>query len=665
MTTNPYRNIFTPVTVGTHSLKNRIVMGSMHTGLEEREDGPERLAAFYGERAAQGCALIVTGGYSVNDAGKLNAHAASFDTAEFADAQKPVPAAVHAHGGRILLQLLHSGRYGYHGDIVAPSPIRSPINKNTPKEMTEAEIQQTIADFAKCAALAQRAGYDGVEIMGSEGYLINTFTAPCTNHRTDQWGGSFENRARFPLSIIQAVRDATGPDFIIMYRLSVLDIVEGGSPLSEVRDLAQLVETAGADVINSGIGWHEARVPTIAQAVPRAGFAWATARVRDALKQIPIVAVNRVNTPDVAEKIIAEGEADMVSMARPFLADPAFVSKAEADRADRINTCIACNQACLDNYFRGLVSSCLVNPRACQETLIVTEPTGSAKKVAVVGAGPAGLSCAEGLAARGHDVTLFEANPAIGGQFALAREIPGKQEFAETLRYFTVRMEELGVTVKLNSKADFDTLKAFDEVVLASGVKPRIPDIDGVDHPSVMTYAELLSGEREAGSRVAVVGAGGIGIDVSVFLTEKESHSYTDPDAFRTHWGVDRALDNPPPVRDVTLLQRRAGKMGIGPGRTTGWVHRISLTKARVEMIPEVQYERIDDRGLTISTPEGPRLIACDTVVLCAGQESVTELESPLREAGIPVHVIGGAKLAAEVDANRAISEGVTVANAI
>lgn len=665
MSSNTYENVFTPVKVGTHLLKNRIVMGSMHTGLEEREDGPERLAAFYGARAEQGCALIVTGGYSVNDAGKLNTHAASFDTKEFAETQKPIPKAVQAHGGRILLQLLHSGRYGYHGDIVAPSPIRAPINKNAPKEMSEAEIEQTISDFAKSAALAQEAGFDGVEIMGSEGYLINTFTAPCTNHRTDRWGGSFENRARLPVAIIEAVREATGPDFIIMYRLSVLDIVEGGSPLSEVRDLAQMVETAGADVINSGIGWHEARVPTIAQAVPRAGFAWATARVRDALKDIPIVAVNRVNTPEVAERIIADGEADMVSMARPFLADPAFVSKSEAGRGDRINTCIACNQACLDNYFRGLVSSCLVNPRACQETLIPSTQAENQKRVAVVGAGPAGLSCAEGLAERGHAVTLFEAGPAIGGQFALAREIPGKQEFAETLRYFTVRLDELGVEVKLSTVATSEDLKGFDEVVLASGVKPRIPAIEGVDHPSVMTYAELLSGVREAGSRVAVVGAGGIGIDVSVYLTEKDSSSYEDPDAFRSHWGVDRELDNPPPVREVTLLQRRAGKMGIGPGRTTGWIHRLSLTKARVEMIPEVSYERIDDRGLTIMTPEGPRLISCDTIVLCAGQESVTDLEAPLRDKGIPVHVIGGAKLAAEVDANRAISEGVNLANAI
>ncbi len=657
-----YPHVFTPIRIGPHEIPNRIVMGSMHTGLEERDGGVERLAAFYGERAEQGCALIVTGGFSVNGAGRLDAGAASFDTEAMAEAHRPIPAAVHAAGGRILLQLLHAGRYGYHRDIVAPSPIRAPINKNEPRGLTAAEIEQTIEDFANSARLARQAGYDGVEIMGSEGYLINEFTAACTNHRTDEWGGSFENRIRFPLRIVEAVRAATGPDFILMYRLSVLDIVEGGSPLSEVRDLAQRLEQAGADVLNSGIGWHEARTPTIAQAVPRAGFAWATARVRDALTRIPIVAVNRVNVPEVAEAIIATGQADMVSMARPFLADGGFVAKAAAGRPEAINTCIACNQACLDHYFNGEVSSCLVNPRACHETILTWNPAAAPQRVAVVGSGPAGLSCAEVLAMRGHVVTLFEAQDHIGGQFSLASAVPGKQEFHETLRYFTHRIAELKIDLRLSTKVDAAALTSFDAVILASGVVPFMPQIDGIDHSSVMTYADLLSGARQAGDRVAVIGAGGIGIDVSVFLTEGQGRAHLDPDVFRRHWGVDRSAETPPPHRQVTLLQRRGGKMGIGPGRTTGWVHRLSLLKAKVEMIPDVEYRRIDDAGLTIVVAGEDRTIPCDSIVVCAGQISRSELEAPLKAAGIPVHLIGGAKLATEVDAKRAIAEGVRIA---
>jgi 2,4-dienoyl-CoA reductase (NADPH2) len=657
-----YPHIFTPIQIGTQTLPNRLIMGSMHTGLEERDGGIDRMSAFYGERAKHGCALIITGGFSVNAAGQLDRKSASFNTPEIAQAHKPIPQVVHDHGGRILLQILHAGRYGYHGEIVAPSPIRAPINKTVPREMTEAEIEQTIADFAQAAVYAKEAGYDGVEVMGSEGYLINEFTAPCTNHRTDQWGGSFENRIRFPLRIIQAVRAATGPDFILMYRLSVLDIVEGGSPLSEVRELAQRVEAAGADVINSGIGWHEARTPTIAQAVPRAGFAWATARVKDALSHIPIAAVNRINMPETAEEILSSGQADMVSMARPFLADAAFVEKAKAGKPQQINTCIACNQACLDHYFVGEVSSCLVNPRACHETLLTWTPATAAKTVAVVGAGPAGLSCAEVLAERGHHVTVFEAADQIGGQFRLASAIPGKQEFKETLRYYTTRITELGITLKLSTAATLEDLTAFDEVILATGVLPRIPDIDGITHPSVITYADLLSGKRQAGDRVAVIGAGGIGIDVSVYLTEGDSDSHLNPDAFRRHWGVDQPANNPPPAREVTLLQRRSGKMGVGPGKTTGWVHRLSLLKAKVEMIPDVVYQRIDDHGLTILSGAEQRTLPCDTIVLCAGQTSQTALLAPLQAAGIPTHLIGGAKLATEVDAKRAIAEGIAVA---
>ena len=657
-----YPHLFTPISVTGQTLSNRLVMGSMHTGLEERPGGEERLAAFYAERAEHGCALIVTGGYSVNNAGRLDARAARFDTQAMADAHRPITEGVHAHGGRILLQVLHAGRYGYHDDIVAPSPIRAPINKATPREMTDAEIEQTIDDYARSALLARDAGYDGVEVMGSEGYLINEFTAPCTNKRTDRWGGSFENRVRFPLRIVEAVKKAAGPDFIVMYRLSVLDIVEGGSPLAEVRALATLIEETGADIVNSGIGWHEARVPTIAQAVPRGGYAWATARVKDALKSIPIVAVNRVNMPAEAEAIIASGQADMVSMARPFLADAAFVDKSRVGAADRINTCIACNQACLDHYFNGQISSCLVNPRACHETVLTWDPTAQPKRIAVVGAGPAGLSTAEVLAERGHDVTLFEAQDRIGGQFQLASAVPGKQEFLETLRYFKTRIEELGITLNLSTRADAAKLSDYDTVILATGVVPRVPDIPGVDHPSVIPYPELLTGARDPGAKVAVIGAGGIGVDVSVFLTEKDSAAHTDPNAFKSHWGIDGPAENPPPVRQVTLLQRREGKMGAGPGKTTGWVHRLSLLKARVEMIPGVTYERIDDAGLTITVGGERRTIACDSIILCAGQESLNDLESELAVAGVDVHVIGGAKLAAEVDAKRAIAEGVELA---
>lgn len=662
---NPYPHLFTPITIAGHELPNRVVMGSMHTGLEERDDGVPRLAAFYEERAAAGCALIVTGGVSVNEDGKLGPSERPFSTDAIAEEHRPVPEAVHRHGGRILLQLLHAGRYGYHKGIVAPSQIRAPINRVTPREMTEADIERTIADFAKSAALAESSGYDGVEIMGSEGYLLNEFTAPRTNHREDQWGGDFENRIRFPLAVVAAVRAAVKPGFIIMYRLSVLDIVDGGSPLSEVRTLAARVETAGADVINSGIGWHEARTPTIAQAVPRAGFAWATERVRDALSSIPIVAVNRVNTPEVAEDVLAKGQADMVSMARPFLADGAFVEKAARGAAHMINTCIACNQACLDHYFMGKVSTCLVNPRACHETVKTWTPAATRKRVAVVGAGPAGLACAEILAERGHAVTLFEAQDHIGGQFELAKAIPGKHEFGETLRYFTNRIAALGIDLRLNTNADVETLSRFEAVVLASGVRPRVPAIPGVEHPSVMTYADLLSGARSAGERVAVIGAGGIGVDVSVYLTEGEGRSHLDPAAFRAHWGVETELDEAAPPRQVTLLQRRSGKMGAGPGRTTGWVHRLSLIKAGVRMIPDVVYERIDDDGLTIFANGTPETIACDSIILCAGQESVTDLEAPLSAAGVDVHLIGGAKLATEVDAQRAIAEGVEVAAGI
>lgn len=655
--TSPYPHLFTPLKVGRHTLPNRILMGSMHTGLEEQgEPGLARLAAFYSERAQGGCSLMVTGGFSPNFDGRLGAEGGIIVDTD-ADHHQQVTDAVHAQGSRILLQLLHAGRYGYHPDIVAPSAIRSPINKNTPREMTEDDIQRTISEYARAAQIAQAAGYDGVELMGSEGYLINEFTAPRTNKRTDNWGGSFENRTRFPVQVIKAVRAATDPQFIIMYRLSVLDIVEDGSPFSEVAALAKLAEAAGADILNSGIGWHEARIPTIAQAVPRAGWTWATEKLMGKVS-IPLIATNRINTPEKAEQVIADGHADMVSMARPFLADADFAAKAKDGRADEINTCIACNQACLDHYFKGKDATCLVNPRACRETVLTWKPAETARKIAVVGAGVAGLSCATTAAQRGHDVTLFEAAEQIGGQFLLARHIPGKEEFNETLRYFGNRADAFGISVKLGTRADAAMLAEFDDVVVATGVTPRVPDINGIGHACVMTYEELLSGARQPGKRVAVIGAGGVGVDVAVHLVERGGKSHLDPAEFRATWGVATEAANHTPAHEVVLLQRSAGKMGSGPGKTTGWVHRLVLHRARVEMIANVTYNKIDDEGLHISVGNEDRLISCDSVVLCSGQVSINSLADELKADGRSAHVIGGASFAGELDAQRAIEEG-------
>ena len=652
-----FPHLFTPLKVGRHTLPNRILMGSMHTGLEEQGDaGLARLAAFYAERARGGCSLMVTGGFSPNSEGRLGGDG-GFLVDEDAERHQQVTDAVHGEDSRIMLQLLHAGRYGYHRDIVAPSPIRSPINKNTPREMTEDDIQRTISEYARAAQIALSAGYDGVEIMGSEGYLINEFTAPCTNRRTDRWGGSFENRARLPVQVIKAVRAATDPQFIIMFRLSVLDIVQGGSPFEEVAALAKLAEAAGADILNSGIGWHEARIPTIAQAVPRAGWTWATGRLMGKVA-IPLIASNRINTPETAEQVIADRHADMVSMARPFLADAGFADKARRGRPEEINTCIACNQACLDHYFSGKDATCLVNPRACRETLISWQPTVKPRAIAVVGAGVAGLSCAVTAAERGHEVTLFEAADQIGGQFLLARHIPGKEEFNETLRYYRNRASAFGVALKLNSRADTARLAGFDDVVMATGVTPRMPDIAGVDHPCVMTYEELLSGVRQPGRRVAVIGAGGVGVDVAVHLVERGSASHLDPVAFRSTWGVAQDVAVHEPAHDVVLLQRSDGRMGNGPGKTTGWVHRLALLRANVEMIAGVTYRRIDDEGLHISVGDEDRLVQCDSIVLCAGQLAVNALADDLKAEGRPVHVIGGASFAGELDAQRAIEEG-------
>ena len=636
-------------------------MGSMHTNLEEQgEAGLARLAAFYAERARGGCALMVTGGFAPNEEGRMGA-AGGYLTEADGDLHRPVTEAVHRDGGRILLQLLHAGRYGYHADIVAPSPIKSPINKDTPREMTEADIERTIADYARAAVIARNAGYDGVEIMGSEGYLINEFTAPRTNKREDRWGGSFENRSRFPLAVIEAVRAATAPDFIVMYRISALDVVDGGSPFEEVAALAKAAEGAGADIINSGVGWHEAPVPTITQAVPRGGWIWATARLMGEVT-VPLIGTNRINTPDVAEEIVAEGRADMVSMARPFLADADFMAKAKCGQPERINTCIACNQACLDHYFTGKEATCLVNPRAGRETVLTWGPAARSKRIAVVGAGVAGLSCASIAAERGHEVTLFEAAEEIGGQFLLARRIPGKEEFNETLRYFRNRIDALGVALKTGTRVGADDLTGFDDVVVATGVAPRMPEIEGIDHPMVMTYEELLSGARQPGRRVAVMGAGGVGVDVAVHLVERGHYSHLDAETFRTTWGIERDAAPGAPAHEVTLLKRSDGRMGSGPGKTTGWVHRMVLLRAKVEMIPGVTYRRVDDQGLHISAQGEDRLIACDTVVLCAGQEPVDGLVGALEDAGRRPHVIGGAKVARELDAQRAIEEGTMVA---
>ena len=659
-----YPHIFTPIQVGTQTLPSRILMGSMHTCMEEDHGDYDKIAAYFGERARGGCALMVTGGFAPTAEGRMLVKPNTFMTEDDAAAHRQIPEAVHAEGGRILLQILHAGRYGYHPDIVAPSPIKSPINKDTPREMTVEDIERTLDAMAHSAALAEHAGYDGIEFLGSEGYLFTEFLAQHTNQREDEWGGSLENRARFSREAVRRARAAVSDDFIIMFRLSVWDGIPNGSTPDEIVQTAKWLEEAGATLINSGVGWHEAQIPTISQAVPRGGFAFATKRLMGEVS-IPVVASNRINTPEIAEEIIASGAADMVSMARPFLADPALVAKSQAGLASRINTCIACNQACLDHYFVGQRISCLVNPRAAHETELLVEPVATAKSVAVIGGGPAGMSAAATAAERGHKVTLFEAGEKLGGQFLLAREIPGKEEFGETLRYFGNRFADLGVDVRLGHKAVANDFADHDEVILATGVDPRIPDIPGVDHPKVVTYAELLSGAKQAGERVAVIGAGGVGVDVSVWLVEKGHKSHLEADAFRSHWGIEQEATEQTPDHKVTLLQRSEGRMGNGPGKSTGWVHGISLRRAGVEMLGGVTYDRIDDDGLHITVKDEPRTIPCDTVVICAGANSVTALQAEIEAMGKPLHIIGGAKEAGELDAQRAFDEGVRLAAAI
>ena len=675
-----YPNLLEPLDLGFTKLRNRTLMGSMHTGLEEAKNGFERLAAFYAERARGGAGLIVTGGIAPNVEGGVFQHAAKMTTDEESDKHRIITDAVHAADGKICMQILHAGRYAYSPELVAPSAIQAPINPFKPRELDEAGIEKQIQDYADCAALAQRAGYDGVEVMGSEGYFINQFIVSHTNHRTDRWGGSYENRIRLPIEIVRRVRERVGENFILIYRLSMLDLIEDGSTWEEVVHLAKEIEKAGATIINTGIGWHEARVPTIATSVPRGAFTKVTARLKGEVS-IPLVTTNRINMPDVAEKILAEGDADMVSMARPFLADADLVLKAAEDRADEINTCIGCNQACLDHTFSGKLTSCLVNPRACHETELTYVKTSKPKAIAVVGAGPAGLAFATVAAERGHKVTLFDAGSEIGGQFNVAKLIPGKEEFYETLRYFRVMLDKYQVDVRLNTRVSAEDLKAggFDEVILATGVKPRTPEIEGIDHPKVIGYLDALLERKPVGQKVAVIGAGGIGFDVSEFIVHKGTSAAVDTDHFMREWGVDLSVEHrggiqgvepevPEPAREVYLLQRKASKVGKNLGKTTGWIHRTSLKNRQVQMVPGVTYRKIDDEGLHITvTPKGAeqgedRVLPVDTIIVCAGQEPLRELQSDLEAAGLPVHLIGGSDVAAELDAKRAINQGSRLA---
>ncbi|MEZ8310225.1 FAD-dependent oxidoreductase [Vibrio splendidus] len=662
-----YPHLLEPLDLGFTQLRNRVLMGSMHTGLEENKEGLHKLAAFYEERAKGGVGLIVTGGFSPNLRGRLTPFSAEFSKVKHAKAHQVVTEAVHKHGGKIALQLLHAGRYAMHPFAQSASGIKAPIAKFAPSEMSPRQIKKTIGAFANSAELAQVAGYDGIEIMGSEGYLINQFICKRTNMRYDEWGGSYEKRMRFPLEIVKSIREAVGKDFIIIFRLSMLDLVEQGSTFEDVVLLAQKLEEAGVTIINTGIGWHEARVPTIATQVPRGAFSWVTEKVKPYVS-IPVVTCNRINTPEEAERILSSGQADMVSMARPFLADPDFVNKAAQDQAQFINTCIGCNQACLDNVFKGKRASCLVNPRACYETEIVVQPAQATKTIAVVGAGPAGLACATTLAQRGHNVDLIEKNDRIGGQFRLAMQIPGKEEFRETIRYFANQIDASGVNLKLDTEATFEMLLKYDEVVMAAGVEPRKLDIEGIDQENVIDYQTLIRKKTPVGEKVAIVGAGGIGIDVATMLTEPTSHSLDD---WLHEWGIDKNMEHPGGLypypdsfsdKTVWVMQRKAGRVGKGPGKTTGWIHKRTLEKRGVNLLGGVSYNKIDDQGLHISVGKKDQVLDADSVIVCAGQVSVRPFEDMWQEFGGKLHVIGGADYAGELDAVRAIRQGVELA---
>ncbi len=679
--TSAYPHLLAPLDLGFTRLRNRVLMGSMHTGLEDGRRHFDRMAAYFAERARGEVGLIVTGGFAPNVAGWTKPFAGTLNTSGAAQRHRVITGAVHAEGGKIAAQILHTGRYGYHPFIVAPSRIQAPISPFKPFALSERGIERQIRAFVRSAQAAQEAGYDGVEVMGSEGYLINQFLSLATNQRTDGWGGAYENRMRFPVDIVRRIREACGPDFILIYRISLLDLIPQGQTWDEVLQLARGVVKAGASILNSGIGWHEARVPTIATSVPRAGFAWVTRKLRDALRaeglHTPVVATNRINMPEVGEQLLADGMADMVSMARPFLADPEFVKKAREGRRDEINTCIACNQACLDHVFKNQIASCLVNPRAAFETLLRIEPVKARRKIAVVGAGPAGLAAATTAAERGHAVTLFEAADLIGGQFNLAKRIPGKEEFEETLRYYGKRLAVTGVVLRLNHRVDAAALAGFDTVLLATGVTPRDPHIPGQELPHVLSYIDVLTGARPVGQKVVVIGAGGIGFDVGEFLLEA-GHSLTlNPQAWRAHWGVGDPAEHPggfvrpmpaAPSRQVTLLQRKTGKPGGGLGKTTGWIHRAALKMKQVDMRGGANYERITPAGLFVTWGDkrsDGELIAADTIVLCTGQEPMRELEQPLRALGVQVQLIGGALEAGELDAKRAIRQGTEAAAAL
>jgi 2,4-dienoyl-CoA reductase (NADPH2) len=672
---SPYPNLLKPLDLGFVTIPNRVLMGSMHTGLEDRARDYDKLAAYFAARAHGQAGLMVTGGLAPNRVGRLTPLGGKLSARSEVARHQKVTQAVHSEGGLICMQILHAGRYGYHPFTVSASKIRSPIAPFRPRALSTSAVEGQIQDFVDCAVLARDAGYDGIEVMGSEGYFINQFTVPRTNNREDMYGGDIHGRIRLPVEIVRRTREAVGEDFIIIYRLSMLDLVDGGNNWEEVLIQARAIEEAGATLINTGIGWHEARVPTIASMVPRGAFTWVTRRLRSEVS-IPVVTVNRITSPEQADQIIASGDADMVSMARPLLADADFVLKAGRGEPATINTCIGCNQGCLDNVFENKRATCLVNPYAAYETERQLVHTSEPRRFAVVGGGPAGMAAASTLAERGHKVTLYEASDALGGQFNLAKVVPGKADYAETIRYFETQLRNLAVTVKLGTRVDADELKAcgYDEVILATGVIARRPDIDGLDHPSVCYYDEILRGERQAGERVAIVGAGGIGVDIATYLAEQGSADEEGADplaAYQRAWGIDPelrsrgGLTQARPVksdRQISLLQRSPGRPGRGPGKTTGWAHRLNLLARGVECIGSVNYLRIDDAGLHVEVAGEPTVLPADTIVICAGQEPMRQLKEPLEDAGVKVRTVGGADVAAELDAERAIRQATDLA---